>query len=174
MSQQTPLPGSEPPVKPTITEIQANYHVYAAGMAAQDAATRGGVDPDTARSLLSMHGLTIRGEVMPPITAAYMLLLPFLNAAIEADPRMAAETCQLMAMAHALHSPSAAWQLLQEPAQAGAWKQAVFEFSAKFSPADLKKIGDWIADEMRRMKADVEDTEGKSPLPQTTAEAKPE
>jgi len=152
--------------RPIITQRQANWHVHVEGVKAHTAAESSGVDPDTATSLLNA-GTVISGIQFPPITAAYVLLLPFMEAAVQGDERMQSEAFQLMAMAFALAEPKRTWALLNDKSSPQAWPDAVFSFSSVFNMPELKRLGEWINSELRRMQDEAESQDlGKSaPLP---------
>lgn len=147
--------------KPTITQREANWHVHKAGLEASQAAAAAGVTPEIAGQLLdAAAGLTVQGRNgpinFPPITAAFMMLLPRLSKCRETCPSFANESGVLAATAYLLGDQEGAWQALRADPSGGAFESAAFEFSSQFGLAALKQIGQWLTVQMEAIQDDEE------------------
>lgn len=160
------LPCELPPApvtdKPSISELQANWHVYKAGLDAErKAMEEGPVEGDVAATLLqaATGGKVIGNVTWPPIHGAFILLLPMLHKASQGHEMLSSDAGTVFVMAYALQHPVKAFELLQtgsaEERQMHLARE-VFAFGAGFDLDELKQLNGWITAELGRLNAEAE------------------
>lgn len=144
--------------KPTISQLEANWHTHLAGILAEKKAREQGMNPADGEALLdaAAGGRIIAGITFPPISGGFMMLLAKANQIAAKMPELApdsmgTEVGHLGALALILHSPAMAWQLMKQAGGEQLFADAVIEFSLQFSLDDLRSLINWIAEDMARL-----------------------
>lgn len=147
---------SEHEGKPEISQMQANFEVHKAALSAMTQAKQAGFDPDSATALLdnASCGLSIEGVLFPPLGGGLVLALPALGLLINKSTLLKDDSCEMAAMALALHDTQAFWRIVRAN-DVTKLEEAVFEFMQRFSIGALKQITVWINTEYARLQGDA-------------------
>jgi hypothetical protein len=155
--------------KPTLSQLEANWHTHLAGIKAEKKAREQGMNPSDGEALLdaAAGGRIIGGVPFPPITGGFMMLLSKANSIAKKIPEMAEDSMgtemgHLGALALILHSPEMAWKLMKQAGGEQLFADAVIEFAMQFTLLDLRSLIDWIAEDMQRLQRGG-DSAGKPP-----------
>ncbi len=144
--------------KPTLSQLEANWHTHLAGLKAEKQARAQGMNPSDGEALLdAAAGGRIIGKVkFPPIHGGFMMMLAKANGIAKKMPEMANESMStemghLGALALILHSPELAWSMMKQPEGEQLFADAVIEFAMQFTLPDLRSLIEWIAEDMQRL-----------------------
>jgi|GEM_PF-2667416 len=144
---------SDTPTKPTITQLQANQLIFAAGIKAEQEARAAGMAGDDATALLdaASGGVVIGGVQFPPIHGGFMLMMGRVAEFATTRSMLGTEMGNMGALAFILKNPKLAWDMLRNADAALLFEETVTEFAMAFTLAQLVEIGGWIEREMKRL-----------------------
>jgi hypothetical protein len=146
--------------KPTISELEANWHVHIAGIISEKKARSGGVSEADADTLLdaASGGRIIGGVKFPPISAGFMMLMAKANTIATKIPELAnsgmdTDLGHMGALGLIMHSPELSWTMMKQPNGERLFADAVIEFAMQFNLGDFKQLVEWIVEEMKRLQS---------------------
>ena len=155
---------SDAPTKPTITQLQANQLIFAAGVKAEQEARASGMAAEDSSTLLdaASGGVIIGGVTFPPIHGGFMLMMGRVAEFAEKRTMLGTEMGNMGALAFILKNPKLAWDMLRTADAALLFEETVTEFTMAFTLEQLMAVGDWIKREMERLNTKGEQA-GKPP-----------
>ena len=141
------------PTKPTITQLQANQLIFAAGIKAEQEARANGMAGEDAAALLdaASGGVIIGGVTFPPIHGGFMLMMGRVAEFAKTRTMLGTEMGNMGALAFILKEPKLAWDMLRHVDAALLFEETVTEFAMAFTLEQLVAVGRWIEREMKRL-----------------------